>query len=147
MFPIRTTFIALALFVGATSSGFARDDIANFSIRKALDNPYARDKLDPQIKLSFGHHKHATASSPIGEWKSSKSSGLSDDPEAACHRSFLAAVVSLQRRAKGEGGDAVISINSYFSNRESSSNTTYICRLGERRAAVALRGRVVSIGR
>lgn len=147
MFPRKITIIALALLLGSTSSGFARGDLASFSIGKALNNPDAREKLDPQIKLSFGHQQRGGVGKPIGNWKSSKSSSIGENPEAACQRSFLVAIISLQRRAKGEGGNAVININSYHDHRETSSSATYICRLGEHRAAVALTGTVVRIGR
>jgi hypothetical protein len=147
VFARKTMLIALVLVLGSTSSGFARDDIANFSIREALKSASAREKLDPNIKLSFGHRKQGGAAKPIGSWKSSKTSSLADSPEAACQRSFLTAVISLQRRARGEGGAAVININSYYDNRETSSDATYVCRLGERRAAVALTGTVVRIGK
>lgn len=147
MITKKTTLIALFLVLVSTSSGFARDDLASFSIRKALNSPDAREKLDPQIKLFFGHRKHGGAAQPIGSWKSSKSSSIGDNPEAACQRSFLTAIVSLQRRAKKEGGDAVTNINSYYGYRETSSDVTYVCRLGEHRAAVALTGTVVRIGR
>jgi hypothetical protein len=147
VFARKTMLIALALVLGSTSSGFARNEFANFSIREALKSPAAKEALDPQIRLSFGHRTQGGAAKPIGRWKSSKSAGISDDPKVACHRSFIVAVDALQRRAKKEGGDAVIDISSYTDHRETSSADTYVCRLGEHRAAVALIGSVVRAGR
>ena len=58
MFSSKTTLIALVLVLGSTSSGFARDDIENYSIKHALETADAKEKLDPKIKLSFGNWKH-----------------------------------------------------------------------------------------
>jgi hypothetical protein len=145
VFGSKTTIVALFLVLLSASSGFARDDMAHFSIKEALDGD-AKGKLEPDIRLSFGQRGHA--GSRIGRWDSSKSSTLSDGPKVACHRSFFAAVVSLQRRAKKEGGNAVIDISSSYRNREtSSSSNTYVCSLGGHRAAVHLKGTVVRTGR
>lgn len=135
----------MVLVLGSTSSGFAGADMADYSIRRALETPEAREKLDPNIRLSFGHRMRGIAARHIGRWKSSKSSSLADSPEAACQRSFVSAVISLQKRAKGEGGNAVINIDSYYDDRETSSAATYVCRLGDRRSAVTLMGTVVSV--
>jgi hypothetical protein len=147
VFRTKTMLVALALVLGATSSGFARNDmdIADYSIRRALDSDEARERLDPDIRLSFGHRTHGPVARYIGKWKSSKAASLADGPEAACQHAFITALISLQRRAAKEGGNAVIGINSYYDRRESSSDAAYACGLGERRSAVALTGTVVRI--
>jgi hypothetical protein len=144
-----TLFVALILILGSTSSGFADNDmdIADYSIRQALDSDEAREKLDPDIRLSFGHRLHGPVARYIGKWKSSKTSSLADGPEPACQHAFITALISLQRRAIKEGGNAVIGINSYYDRRETSSTAAYACGLGERRSAVALTGTVVRTGR
>ena len=148
MFSTKTTLIALVLVLGSTSSGFASDDIADYSIRRALDSAAAEKKLDPRIRLSFGHRGRGAGFRHIGRWKAYKTSNsFAHSHEVACERAFIAAVVSLQRRAKAEGGNAVINIKSYYDNRESSSETTYVCGLGKVRSGVFLVGTVVDVRR
>lgn len=146
MFPGKTTLIALVLVLGSTSSGFARNTIESYSIRLALETADAREKLDPRIKLSFGHRMPRSVARYIGEWKSyKKSNGFARPDEVACQRAFLSALISLQNRASKMGGNAVIGIRSYYQNRETSSDTTYVCGSGMLMSAVALIGTVVEI--
>lgn len=140
--------IALALLVGSTSSGFARNDIEDHSIRRALETGDAKDKIDPRIKLSFGHRTQSDVGRRIGRWKAyKKANGVGRSDDVACQRAFLSALISLQDRAKKMGGNAVININSYYDNRETSSKTTYVCGSGGLMSAVALMGTVVWIGK
>ena len=146
MFPSKTTLIALVLVLGSTSSGFARDDIQNFSIKHALETPDAKEKLNPKIKLSFGNWKHGAVVKSIGEWKSyKKSNGFGRSNEVACQRAFLSAAISLQERASKMGGNAVIGIKSNYDNKKTSSDTTYVCASGTLMSAVALIGTVVRV--
>jgi uncharacterized protein YbjQ (UPF0145 family) len=148
MFPSKTTLLALVLVLGSTSSGFAGNDMANYSIRQALDSADAREKLDPRIKLSFGHRGHGPVAKHIGRWKSyKKANGFARADELACQRAFISAVISLQDRAKKMGGNAVVNINSYYDNRETSNDSTYVCGSGGLMSAVALMGSVVQIGK
>jgi uncharacterized protein YbjQ (UPF0145 family) len=144
VFPSKTTLLALVLVLGSATTGFARDDIENFSIRNALETPDAREKLDPRIKLSFGNGRHGAVVKSIGEWKSyKKSNGVGRANEIACQRAFLSAAISLQQRAVKMGGNAVIRIQSDFDQRRTSSDTTYVCASGMLMSAVALIGTVV----
>jgi uncharacterized protein YbjQ (UPF0145 family) len=148
VFSTKTMLIALVLVLGSTSSGFATNDMANYSIRGALDSADAREKLDPRIKLSFGHRGHGAVIKHIGRWKSyKKANGFARADEVACQRAFLSALISLQNRAKKMGGNAVININSYYDNKETSSGATYVCGSGGLMSAVALMGSVVRTGR
>ena len=148
VFPGKTTLIALVLVLGSTSSGFAHDAIENFSIKHALENPDAKEKLDGKIKLSFGNWKHGAVVKSMGEFKSYKKSiGVGRANEVACQRAFLSAAISLQERAIKMGGNAVININSYYDNKETSSDATYVCGSGGLMSAVALMGSVVRTGK
>jgi uncharacterized protein YbjQ (UPF0145 family) len=147
VFPSKTMIIALVLVLGSTSSGFARDDIENYSIKHALGTPDAKEKLDPKIKLFFGNSKHGAVVKSIGEWKSyKKSNGVGRANEVACQRAFLSAAISLQQRASKMGGNAVIGIKSDYDNSKTSSDTTYVCASGTLMSAVALIGTVVKLG-
>jgi uncharacterized protein YbjQ (UPF0145 family) len=148
VFPTKTMLIALVMVLGSTSSGFATNDRANYSIKDALNTADAREKLDPRIKLSFGHRGHGAVVKQIGRWKSyKKANGFARADETACQRAFLSAVISLQDRAIKMGGNAVININSYYDNRETNSDSTYVCGSGGLMSAVALMGSVVRTGK
>lgn len=148
MFPSKTTLIALILVLGATSSGFARDDIENYSIRQALASPDAREKVDPHIKLFFGKQNHGPVARNLGEWKANKrANSFARADEVACQRAFLSAIISLQQRARKLGGNAVIGIKSYFKAVLTSSNTTYVCGSGGLMSGVTLIGKVVKMER
>ena len=58
---------------------------------------------------------------------------------------FISAAVSLQDRAKREGGNAVINIHSVYKNDKFESPTEYLCGAGSTMAGVALRGTVVTL--
>ncbi len=147
MFPSKTTLIALVLVLGSASSGFAHDDIQNYSIKHALETPDAKEKLNSKIKLYFGNWKHGAVLKAIGEWKSyKKSNGVGRANEVACQRAFLSAAISLQERASKMGGNAVIGIKSNYDNKKTSSDSTYVCASGTLMSAVALIGTVVKIG-
>jgi uncharacterized protein YbjQ (UPF0145 family) len=148
VFPTKTMLIALVMVLESTSSVFATNDMANYSIKGALDTADAREKLDPHIKLSFGHRGHGAVVKHIGRWKSyKKANGFARADEVACQRAFLSALISLQDRAKKSGGNAVININSYYDNKETSSDSTYVCGSGGLMSAVALLGSVVRTGK
>ena len=150
MFSSKTTLVALvlALVLGSTSSGFARNDIESYPIRLAMENADAREKLDPQIKLYFGKRPHGPVVKTLGEWKANKkSNSFARADGVACQRAFLSAVISLQDRARKMGGNAVIGIKSYYQSQETSSDATYVCGSGGLMSGVTLIGTVVRIGK
>ena len=55
--------------------------------------------------------------------------------------------MELQERAKKEGGNAVVGIRSNYKSIETSSETEYMCGSGALMAGVALKGKVVRIGK
>lgn len=147
MFARKTMLLALVLVLGATSNGFAADDIQNFPIKQALHNPNGGEKLDPQIKLYFGNQPHGPVAKSFGEGKANKrANSFARADEVACQRAFLSAVISLQTRARKQGGNAVIGIKSFFKGVPKSSNTTYVCGSGGLMSGVTLIGTVVKIG-
>jgi uncharacterized protein YbjQ (UPF0145 family) len=56
-------------------------------------------------------------------------------------------VIALQERARKQGGNAVVNIVSNYKNVITSSETEYVCGAGGLIAGVALKGRVVNLGR
>jgi uncharacterized protein YbjQ (UPF0145 family) len=84
----------------------------------------------------------------IGEWTSNKkTNAFNKSDQEACDIAFISAAVSLQDRAKREGGNAVINIHSVYKNDKFESGSEYLCGAGATMAGVALRGTVVTLGK
>ena len=127
----------------------ARDDRLKFPVQGALAKGQSyKEKLDPQIKLYFGKPSKLKVAKTIGEWTSNKkTNAFNKTDQEACDIAFISAAVSLQDRAKREGGNAVINIHSVYKNDKFESTTEYLCGAGTTMAGVALRGTVVTLGK
>ena len=60
-------------------------------------------------------------------------------------RAFMSAMLSLQQRARTEGGNAVIGITKCYKKIVTESETQYMCGAGAIMAGVAFRGEVVKL--
>ncbi|CAG0961144.1 hypothetical protein MTYP_00735 [Methylophilaceae bacterium] len=141
---LSTTVIIAALL--ASTNVMARDDQKMHPLEDALNTPAAKEKLDPEIKLYFGENKHPKVATEIGEWKTNKkTNAFNKSDKDACEWTFLSAVLELQERARKEGGNAVINIKSNYKNKETSSETEYMCGSGALMSGVALKGTVVKL--
>src|SRR3989440_3930398 len=138
--------VSLVALAVALPAG-ARDDRLKFPVQAALAKGQSyKEKLDPQIKLYFGKQPRVKATKTIGEWTSNKkTNAFNKSDQEACDIAFISAAVSLQDRAKREGGNAVINIHSVYKNDKFESPTEYLCGAGSTMAGVALRGTVVTL--
>jgi hypothetical protein len=144
---MRSAFAgAVALLALFSANADARDDRLMLPVKAALEKGQSfKDKIDPDIRLYFGGQKTPSVEKRIGEWTSNKKTnafGKSD--QEACEIAFISAAVSLQERARREGGTAVINIRSVYKNANVASQTEYLCGAGAVMAGVALRGTVVT---
>ena len=132
----------------AATSSFARDDRLKFPVDAALSKGQTfKEKPDPSIKLYFGSQKTPSVAKKIGEWTANKKTNAANkSDQEACELAFISAVVSLQDRARKEGGNAVVNITSVYKNEPFSSPKEYTCGAGHIMAGVALRGTVVTLG-
>jgi len=137
------SLVALSIAIPAV----ARDDRLKFPVDAALaKGQNYKEKLDPQIKLYFGKPSKLKVAKTIGEWTSNKkTNAFNKSDQEACNIAFISAAVSLQDRAKREGGNAVINIHSVYKNDKFESPTEYLCGAGSTMAGVALRGTVVTL--
>ncbi len=138
--------VATVVSMAVSLNAAARDDHKMFPLADALNAPAALEKLDKDVKLYFGDAKHPPVAKTIGEWSTNKKTnafGKSDDE--ACKWVFLSAVMTLQERARKEGGNAVINIRSNYKKIETSSETEYMCGSGALMAGVAFKGAVVKL--
>jgi hypothetical protein len=144
---MKIRIVALAIAATAILTArptSARDDLQQFPIRFALEQPEARTKLDRAVKLYFGKAPHPAVAGDLGDFKTNKktrSFGRGD--QEACDWAFLSAVMQLQDRARALRADAVVEIESCYKNQPFVSDTEYQCGAGGFAAGVALRGRFV----
>lgn len=137
--------LALSLSLLSTQA-HSRDTKHMLSIQEAMQTPVFQEKLDPSIRLYFGDQKTPKILKSLGNYSSNKkTNAFAKSDEEACKWVLLSALLSLQERAKAEGGDAVVNIASYYKKNVYSSNTTYECHAGAIMAGVALTGTVVKI--
>jgi len=142
--------VAIAVLAAAVlAPAEARDDKHMFQIKDALGKSQQyKEKLESDIALYFGKQKTPAVEKRIGEYTSNKkTNSFNKSDQEACDIAFISAAVSLQDRAKREGGNAVINIHSVYKNDKFESTNEYLCGAGSTMAGVALRGTVVTLGK
>lgn len=146
---MRTIITAGVAIVALSSMSIAvaRDDRLMFPVKDALaKGQTTKDKIDPGIRLYFGKQKTPAVEKKVGEWTSNKKTNAANkSDQEACEIAFVSAVISLQERAKKEGGDAVINIKSVYKNENVENDTEFLCGAGTFVSGVALRGTVVTL--
>jgi uncharacterized protein YbjQ (UPF0145 family) len=136
------------LCLGFSTQTVARDDRYMFPLKDALNTAEAKQRLDPGIRLFFGKQKHPAIIKNFREGKTNKkTNAFNKTDKEACEWAFLSAALELQERAKKEGGNAVVGIKSNYKNIETSSEKEYMCGSGALMAGVALKGKIVQIGK
>lgn len=142
---LTTALLATTILLCSTQA-VSRDDRQRFSIKEALSTEVAKQKLNAKIRFYFGNQSHGKIAKKFGHFSSNKKTnafGKSD--QQACEWAFLSAMMSLQKRAQSEGGNAVIDIRSNYKNTEFKSDTEFECGAGAIMAGVALTGTVVEL--
>lgn len=140
--PTLAFIIATLLVLPAT--GHAKDDLRLFNIQEALESPQAKSQLDPDVKVYFGEQAHPSAEKSLGTWVTNKKYPILDKKaKNVCESIFIDAVEELQRRALKEGGNAVVSVESYYDKMIRPSVNQYVCSIGYVVVGVALRGKVI----
>lgn len=129
------------------STAFARTTFLDLSVSQATGSARGKQKL-LDVPLYMKGQTHAAVAKSFGSFTSNRRTNAfgRSDP-AACQIAFLSALISLQQRAKAEGGNAVVDIVSVTRNNELSSASQYRCAAGFTVANVALSGRVVKLAR
>ena len=136
----------MILALGA-SPALARDDRLMFPVADGMEKGKStKDRIDPDIRVYFGKQKTPAVDRKMGEFTANrKTNATNKTDKEACEISFVSAVVSLQQRARKEGGDAVVNVHSVYKNEMRESDTEYLCGAGTFAAGVALRGTVVKL--
>ena len=143
---MRAIFVALIVNILVfSSSSYARNDINDYSIQKALKSTAAKAKLN-DIQLFFGDQAHGKVIDEKVLLKvNKKTNAFNKTDREACEWVFLSAVIALQKTALKKGGNAVVNIKSNYKNNLTSSNDTFQCGVGSVVAGVALTGEIVII--
>jgi len=124
----------------------ARDTRYLLSIKSALEVKDADEKLDGSVKFYFGNQETPKLLSKLGtDVSNRKTNSVGKSDEKACNWAFLSALVSLEKRAKQLGANAVVNIVSYYKKDVMSSATEFECHAGAVIAGVALKGDFVKV--
>lgn len=143
----RVLALACLIACAAPVPSSARDERLRLPIEAALAKGQAyREKIDPAIRLYFGDQATPPIAKKFGEWTANKKTNAANkSDQEACDIAFVSAVVSLQGRARREGGNAVVNITSVYKNEVFKSASEYMCGAGHIIAGAALRGAVVTL--
>jgi uncharacterized protein YbjQ (UPF0145 family) len=124
-----------------------RSTFHDFLVKDAVESSLGRERL-LDVRFYMAGQAHPAVARELGVFKSNRTTnavGKSD--EEACQVAFLSALISLQERARSEGGDAVVDIRSVTKHRDLESATSFRCAAGNVVANVAVTGRVVKFGK
>lgn len=144
---LKLSLVSMALISATlfTSAGVeARDDINKFNIKELLETTKAKEAL-LDIPLYFGE---SATPKVVEKWGSvstnKKTNAFMKSDKEACQWVMLSALKALQERARKEGMNAVINIQSNYKKREFISSEEFECGAGAIMAGVALKGTLVS---
>ena len=144
---IFTALLATVLLL-ASSQAYSRNDKLMISIQDAFETMDYKNKLDPDIKFYFGDQKHAKVSKSYGVYSTSKkTNSFNKSDEEACRWAMLSALITMQKRAINEGGNAVINIVSYYDRHVVSSETEFECHAGTFMTGVAIQGKAAKLAK
>lgn len=140
---LTLTTVLIPLFI--SNVALAKDDIAKYSVAELLATDKAKSALQ-DIPLYFGATETPAVSATYGEVMSNKKTNafMKSDTEA-CQWVMLSALKALQNRARKEGMNAVINIESYYKKRTFISETEFECGAGNIMAGVTLKGTLVKL--
>lgn len=136
--------VSMLLFSYSTLQ--ARNTIHQFSIEQALAKGESESKLNSSIRLFFGDQKYPAVERELGHYSSNKkTNAFNKSDQVACEWAFLSAIMSLQKRAVQQGGNAVVNIRSNYYGNVFSSATEFECGAGNTVAGVTMSGDVVKL--
>lgn len=128
-------------------SAQAKDEKVMLPIEAAIAQTGTRDNVDGSVKFFFGKQK------PTGkilqklgsDTTSQKSNAFGKSDAVSCNTAFLSSMISLEKRAKQLGANAVINIVSNYNHVENSSETEFECHVGAIMSGAAFKGDFVKI--
>ena len=140
--------LTLVLLGAGTHVAQARDTKHLMPVDAALGSADGQKALDGSVAFYFGKTSHPAVARSLGVYSTNKKTNSFNKSDIeACNWVFLSAMISLQDRAKKEGGDAVINIKSYYKKNEQSHDAEFECYAGSFVTGVALQGEVVKLAK
>ncbi|WP_163335666.1 excinuclease ABC subunit A [Desulfopila sp. IMCC35008] len=142
----RVFAVALAILFMSVALASAADVKKKFTLESAKANSDVQDVLNGDITIYWGTQAHPQVEKELGVYKTSKrTNGFMKAEEEACSHALASALIVFQERARKEGGNAVIGLQSNIKNQAESSETEYSCLIGSMMVNVALKGKVVKL--
>ncbi len=142
----RLLVVVLGVLFMAAASASAADVKKKFTLESARASSDVQDVLNGNIVMYWGAQAHPKVEKEIGVYKTSKrTNGFMKAEEEACSRALASALIVFQERARKEGGNAVIGLQSNIKNQVETSETEYSCLVGSLMVNVALKGKVVKL--
>jgi uncharacterized protein YbjQ (UPF0145 family) len=124
----------------------ASDNKYMMPIDTAMAANDAQARLGDTVKFYFGKQSTPKVLKKLGsDTTSQKTNAFGKSNDKACNWVFLSDMLSLQKRAKELGANAVINIVSNYNNIENSSETEFECHVGALMAGVAFKADFVTI--
>jgi hypothetical protein len=143
----RLASLVLVGLFALPGHALARATEHNLPVRDAVESGDGKENL-LDVPFYMAGQPHPGVARVIGEWSSDRRTRAAfRSDEAACKVAFLSALISLQERARAEGGDAIIDIVSVARDRTTKSASEYRCYAGAAVAQVALEGKVVKLAK
>jgi hypothetical protein len=107
------------------------------------------EQLDSsKVQFFFGDQSHPPIAENYGSFSSyKKTNAVGKKDKTACQWVFLSAMITFQKRALHEGGDAVVNIHSVYKKNDISSETEFMCGAGTFVAGVTFRGDVAKLSK
>lgn len=124
----------------------AADNKLMMPIDAAMAANDAQSRLGDSVKFYFGKQATPKVLKKLGsDTTSQKTNAFGKSNEKACNWVFLSDMLSLQKRAKELGANAVINIVSNYDHVENSSETEFECHVGAIMAGVAFKADFVTV--
>ncbi|MDR2173064.1 MAG: excinuclease ATPase subunit [Burkholderiales bacterium] len=147
--PAKVTVctVLLAFFSLCAAGAQARDTPHRLPVKDAIEMGKSQGKLGNDISFYFGDQSHPAVEATFakGVVTNKKTNKADKSVEEACNWTMLSALIQLQERARNEGGNAVINIESYFKKKNFRSKDQFECYTGAVMSGVALKGDVVKL--
>ncbi|MFT5162441.1 MAG: hypothetical protein ACI9FJ_001017 [Alteromonadaceae bacterium] len=138
-------FVGLTLLL-TTGDVDAVQKIKSYAVADALALQQSKSKLGSLVKFYFANHPHGEVAQHFAKASTAKKiNAFNKSDLEACQSVFLAALIALKDRAKKEGGNAVINIQSQRNGKTSVIADNFDCVLGRYAAAIQLSGDIVTL--
>lgn len=140
-----STMVILGAVMAAPAQ--AADNKHMMSIEAAMAANGAQERLGDSVKFYFGNQPTPKVLKKLGsDTTSQKTNAFGKSDEKACNWVFLSNMLSLQKRAKALGANAIINIVSNYGHVENSSTTEFECHTGAIMAGAAFKADFAKVG-